>query len=373
MNKKTINDEYFADHAHSFGGKYRLIKHFGKKDKKLIQDALDENDIYTRFKQYRKLKHFSPIYVYRKRQLLQADIVFFNPKVQGKELSGDNDDFKYLFTCIDVFTKFAWTFPLKQNNCANAIKCFKEIVNTGGGHIENIQTDMGSEFKCKEMKRFCKDENINHYFSRTDRKCAVVERFNLTIQSLIYKMMEKAMSLRWIDMLQPAMKVYLSRHHRTIGMSPKQGELEKNHELIRQKYVEKYVKAALRKKKPNFKVGDTVRIYHGKTKFERGYLEKFTGEHFIIRKVYDNLILPRYELSDWKGEHVKNGVFFENELVKYNPPEYYNSSIIKKRGKGKNVRYLVKYQGWPDEYNEWKKPSELKTLVGQFKKLQSET
>ena len=77
MDKKSINDEYYSDLGHSFGGKYRLIEKFGKKHKKLIQEALDENDIYTRFKPFRKLKHFSPYYVYRKRQLLQADIVFW--------------------------------------------------------------------------------------------------------------------------------------------------------------------------------------------------------------------------------------------------------------------------------------------------------
>ena len=226
-------------------------------------------------------------------------------------------------------------------------------------------------FECKELKSYFKNENINHYFSKTDRKCAVVERFNLTIQSLIYKMIEKSMTLRWIDMLKPAMKIYLSRYHRSIAMSPNKAELEKNHQQIRQKYLEKYVKASLKKKKPAYKVGDTVRIFHGKTKFERGYLEKFTGEHFVVTKVYDNQILPRYELSDWEGQPLKNGIFFENELVRYNPPEYYNTFIIGEKGKGKNLRYLVKYQGWPDKYNEWKKASELKALVGQFKKIQT--
>ena len=184
-------------------------------------------------------------------------------------------------------------------------------------------------------------------------------------------MIEKSMTLRWIDMLKPAMKIYLSRYHRSIAMSPNKAELEKNHQQIRQKYLEKYVKASLKKKKPAYKVGDTVRIFHGKTKFERGYLEKFTGEHFVVTKVYDNQILPRYELSDWEGQPLKNGIFFENELVRYNPPEYYNTFIIGEKGKGKNLRYLVKYQGWPDKYNEWKKASELKALVGQFKKIQT--
>ena len=54
MDKESINDEYYSDLPHSFGGEYRLIDKFGKENKKLIQDALGENDIYTRLKQFKK-------------------------------------------------------------------------------------------------------------------------------------------------------------------------------------------------------------------------------------------------------------------------------------------------------------------------------
>ena len=42
-----------------------------------------------------------PIYVYRKWELFQSDVVFF----QRKELVDANNGYKYLFTTIDVFTK----------------------------------------------------------------------------------------------------------------------------------------------------------------------------------------------------------------------------------------------------------------------------
>ena len=178
--------------------------------------------------------------------------------------------------------------------------------------------------------------------------------------------MDKAMTRRWIDFIEPAMNIYHNRKHRTIQMSPLKAELSKNHKVIREIFLQKYTKANIRKKKPKFKVSDTVRLWHGKSKFERGYLEKYTGEHYTITKVKDNLPVTRYFLKDYKDNPVP-GNFFEWEMIKFNPPDAYNSWVIKERKRGKQKEYLLKYQGWPDEYNEWVKAPQLKGLKGKYK------
>ena len=43
------------------------------------------------------------------------------------------------------------------------------------------------------------ENNIVHYFSTSDRKCAVVERFNLTIQQLLYKLMTNYNTYAWTN------------------------------------------------------------------------------------------------------------------------------------------------------------------------------
>ena len=60
---RNINEEFYEDKAFSFGGKYRLYENF---DKREVDKALEENDTFTQFKQYRKSKSYSPIYVYKK-------------------------------------------------------------------------------------------------------------------------------------------------------------------------------------------------------------------------------------------------------------------------------------------------------------------
>ena len=51
-------DKYHGDEPYSYGGKYRLYEYFGKRK---VNDIISKSDIYTRFKQHRKPRKYSPI------------------------------------------------------------------------------------------------------------------------------------------------------------------------------------------------------------------------------------------------------------------------------------------------------------------------
>ena len=355
MDKSRINEDYSSDKPQSYGGKYRLNEIY---DKKAVDEALLSNDIYSRFKPYKRLKKFSPIYVYKKRELFQSDTVFFT----NDDFVEVNNGYKYLFTTIDVFTKMAWVYPLKKNTCKNVMECFQDILSKCGTIPERLNTDRGSELICKQFETFLKGKNIHHYLAYSERKCPVVERFNLTIQKLLYKMMAKNNSLEWVKYLEPAMKIYLNRKHRTIKMSPLEAEEEKNQSTLRRTYYKRYRKAGLKKKRAKFKVGDTVRIWKKRGNFHRGYMENFTREHFKIIKVLTNLPVPRYQLEDYNGETIV-GSFFENELVGYKPSEFYEIQVLEKRkSKKSGLEYLVHYVGYPNTMDQWVKASDLKDI-----------
>ena len=157
------------------------------------------------------------------------------------------------------------------------------------------------------------------------------------------------------------MHIYLHQTLRTIKMSPLEAEKDKNQIKVRRTYFEKYVKAGLKTQKPKFSVGDSVRIFKEHGIFHRGYKEDFTTETFIISKVLRNLPVVRYKLKVANGDEVV-GSFFQDELVLYNPPEFYEIDVLKTKGKGKHKKFFVHYRGWPHTYDEWKKASEMKTL-----------
>ena len=352
--EEEINSSFNNDKPLSYGGKYRLYQFYNKKN---VDKAMTENDTYTQFKQHRKSKYYSPIYVYRKRELFQSDVVFFT----RKELVQANDGFKYLFTTIDVFSKMAWVYPMKENKCINVLKCFKDILQKCGKKPERLNSDRGSELVCNQFTKFLKENSIHHYLSYSLRKCPVIERFNLTIQRLLYQIMHHNNSLKWVEFIEQAMKIYLNRKHRTIGITPLEAEKDENEAMVRRKYFERYLKAGEKKRKPKFSVGDEVRIFKERGKFHRGYMKDFTVEVFTISKVLKNLPIPRYKLKEYNGDEIV-GSFFEDELVKFKKPEYYEVEVLKTRGKGKNKEFLVHYKGWPNTYDEWKKATEMKDL-----------
>ena len=106
-----------------------------------------------------------------------------------------------------------------------------------------------------------KKNKIHYYLSYRLRKCPVVERFNITLQRLLYKMMKQNNTYEWSKLLNPAMKIYLNRKHRTIKMSLLEAEKEENEPIIRQTYWKRYRKAGEKKRKPKFSVWDSVRIF----------------------------------------------------------------------------------------------------------------
>ena len=60
-------------------------------------------------------------------------------------------------------------------------------------------------------------------------------------------------------------------------------------------------------------------------------MKDFTIKTFTNSKVLENLPVPRYKLKEYNGGDII-GSFFEDELVKFKPPEFYNIEILKNEG-----------------------------------------
>ena len=343
-----MDSDYYAQEPWSYGNARRVKEHNPEVDRGEISSMLSKNEIYSRFKHHRKQRIYSPIYVYRKRELFQADVIFFT---DGDMLSV-NDGFKYLFTCIDCFSKMAWVFPMRRNTCENVLSCFKEILQSCGRKPERLNSDRGSELICKKFEDFLRRENIHHYLSYSVRKCPIVERFNLTIQSLLYKIMAHNRSLKWSSYIDQAMQIYLNRKHSTIGMSPAEAEKVSNSAVVRKNLLAFFHKRGRKKKRPKFAVNDTVRIWKKRLTFQRGYDENYSVEYFKIIKVKTNLPVPRYVLEDSGGEQIV-GSFFEDEIVKFVPSDTFDIQVIGERASRRGKELLVHFVGYPKKMDQW--------------------
>ena len=114
--------------------------------------------------------------------------------------------------------------------------------------------------------------------------------------------------------------------------------------------------------KPNFKVGDNVRIGKYKRKvFDKGYTPIWTEELFQIDKIQSTNPIT-YRLKDRNNEETK-GSFYEPELLPAKQDVFRIEKVIRRDYKKKKA--LVKWLGYSDHLNSWIPLSSLQDLSNQ--------
>ena len=81
--------------------------------------------------------------------------------VNIQKYSRVNKGCKYIFTNIDIFSKYAWAFPLKTKTVKEIKSCFQNIFKER--KPKYIWSDQESAFFSKEMLQFFKDNNVKIY------------------------------------------------------------------------------------------------------------------------------------------------------------------------------------------------------------------
>ncbi|XP_070170707.1 uncharacterized protein [Polyergus mexicanus] len=135
--------------------------------------------------------------------LWQADVAEMRPYARF------NKGYNYILTVIDVLSKYAWAVPLKTS---------------------------------------------------------VVERFNRTLKSNMWKMFTLNGYYMWIDALSRLVREYNARKHRTIGMRPIDVTPAIADKLLNTVYSNVKIAAPTR-----FKVDNPLRVSKFKTIFDKGY------------------------------------------------------------------------------------------------------
>ena len=101
-----------------------------------------------------------------------------------------------------------------------------------------------------------------------------------------------------------------------IGMSSAEAEQPGRASAIRRKQEKYYAK--VKRVRPKFRTGQTVRISKFKDHFDRGFTQQFQQEIFKIKSISTKLPIPTYELQTLDEEETLIGNFYANELTKVN-------------------------------------------------------
>ena len=129
------------------------------------------------------------------------------------KLSKSNDKQRYLLCIIDVFSKYAWVAPIKEKTGKNLVIAFKSVLKSGRCP-KHLQTDKETEFKNKEFQNFLKTKKI-HFFTteNSETKASIVERFQRTLKTRMWKYFTHHCTLRYVDILPKLIHGYNHAYH----------------------------------------------------------------------------------------------------------------------------------------------------------------
>jgi hypothetical protein len=324
----------------SFGGVNALQRAL-KGKKKNIQQWLSLKDSYTLHKPIR--------HKFQRNRVLVSDIdrQFQTDLADMQSLSQFNKGYKYLLTCIDVFSKYAWAIPLKDKTGKSVKVALETIFKERKPQV--LQSDDGTEYKNKIVQDYLKSLNIKFFTTHNQTKSSVIERFNRTLKTKMWKYFTEFNTRKYIDVIDQLLYSYNHTYHRSIKMEPSSVNQSNKNEVLQNQYGD------LKKLKPKsaqFKVDDTVRISKQKLHFEKGYEQNWTRELFKIHQIIPRIPVV-YKVKDLQGEVIE-GTFYEAELQKVIDSGFYPvEKVIKKRKRNGIIEYFVKFQGYPEKFNTW--------------------
>ena len=264
-----------------------------------------------------------------------------------QSLSKCNKRIKYLLCGIDLFSKYAWVFPLNDKRGISIVNAFQKII-LKGRKPNKIWVDRSGEFYNKPFKRSLKINNIEMYSTYSEGKSVFAERFIRTLKNKIFKHMTAVSKNIYFDVLDDFVNKYNNTVHKTIKMKPI--------DVTSDSYAE--YNEDSNKKDPKFKVGDRVRISKYKNIFAKGYTQNWS-EVFVVSKI-KNTVLWTYAISHLHGEPI-TGSFYEKGLQKTNQKEFRMEKVLKRKG---DTLY-VKWKGYDNWFNSWidKKDLERNSFV----------
>ena len=271
-------------------------------------------------------------------------------------LAKQNDNYKYVLVAVDIFSRYGHVQPLKSKGGTDVVDALNQMMS-GARQPSTVRTDMGMEFRSKIVQKYFKTQNIHHYYTlNTETKANYGERLIKTLKHRLYRYMMKQRSKRYVNALQDVITSYNHTVHRSLGVTPASiNEKNEGESRLQQYLLRTNTTKSTKPKKYIFKIGQTVRVSHVRSVFDREYSQKWTGEIFKIKSRYKREGLPVYKLVDWDDEDLE-GTFYEHEIQAVTvdeKTEYHIETILRKRTRNGQKQVLVRWLHWPKKYDSW--------------------
>ena len=297
-------------------------------------------------KRFRRRRVFSP----------NVDSIWTMDLMDVHKYSALNKGYRYILVVLDIFSRYAWAYPLVNKTGKEVKKGLKHIFRADGGRTPvRIWCDDGKEFFNTTVQSFLDKKGITLYSTFNEPKAAIAERFIRTLRRKMEMHYIVDQNTVWYNVLQRLIDEYNSGYHRSIGMSPKQATQPKNCGKVFDELYSKTHKSTASGKnaRGRLKVGDKVRISVHKRNFEKGATANWSEEIFTVDKVMGESIPIVYRIKDLMDENIEGG-FYREQLEKTNQSIYRIDKVVKRRRRKNGVdESLVRWSGYSDKFDSW--------------------
>ncbi|KAG8235182.1 hypothetical protein J437_LFUL015488 [Ladona fulva] len=323
-----------ASNPSGYSGASRLVNSLkGKYSPKEVKEWLQGLDAYTLHKAVRRKFPRNRYHITNIDDLWQCDLI------DMRNLKEHNDGYGYLLSVIDTFSKYAWVTPLKLKTGENVKSAFQKIFKKTGRKPINIQTDKGGEFTSRLVKKYFKENGINYYVTQNpDVKASIVERFNRTLKTRMWRYFTEHNTRRYMDVLPKLLNGYNHAFHSSIKMAP----ADVNEKNVYNVWKNLYSTVKDKVTKPKLRVGDMVRLSRIKSVFDKGYESNWTEELFKIRKVINRKPVV-YVVEDQRGDEIE-GRFYEPELQRVRVSKTHRIKMVREKPAILHDPYLQYYE-----------------------------
>ena len=192
------------------------------------------------------------------------------------KLAEDNNGLKYLLVRQDLFGRTVDAKGMKRKDSKETVRAFLTMITKKNRPNKNW-VDKGTEF-AGEFKKLCKAEGIHFYSTMSETKVAIAERTIRCLKNILYHYMQDN-GYKYIQKLTQLVTTLSFRRNCSIDLIPNNVENSDFWSILYSKPIREF-------RKPQFKIGDGVRISKYDLPFRKGNKPQFTQEVFEIVAIF---------------------------------------------------------------------------------------
>lgn len=208
--------------------------------------------------------------------------------IDMRNYGDENNDYKYILVCIDVYSRYVWMKPLKSKSCDEVIRMLKDCLTDASKllkthvHPNYIATDEEEAFKRITYNEF----KIQRIICQGKYGAATAESYIREFKKRLSTYFTQRKNHKWIDVYADILDAYNHRKHSVTNRIP----------------IQLYTceTESMESDEPHLTANDKIQ------KFQEGDIVRFKYDKSLF-KFQKKSLLPSYSKDLFRVQKVSNG------------------------------------------------------------------